>query len=94
MIVYIVYEINYEDLKTEADDSISFCTLHKNKRRAEKTANKLINKAKRNNLYMDKHIQNKKRPFKKTNKVDFYYDDECQDYKVTSIGFKEAKLVA
>lgn len=93
MIVYVVYEMNYVDFETGLDDSVSYCVT-RNKRKAQKEANKLVNKAKNDNLYMDKTISNKKNPFKRNNRVDFYHDDECQDYKVTSIGFEETKLIA
>lgn len=94
MIVYVVYEINHADFETGLDGSILFYNTYKNKRKAQKKAKELVNKAKEDDLYMDNDIQNKKNPFKRTNIVDFYHDDECQDYKVTSIGLEETKLVA
>ena len=94
MIIYLVYEMNYADLETGLDDSISFCAAYKNKKRAIKKAKELMRNAQKDNLHMDNYISNKKNPFKRNNWVDFYHDDNCQDYRVTSIILEETKLIA
>jgi len=94
MIVYVVYEMNYADSEKGQDDNVSFCGAYKNKGKAIKKAKELTNKAKKNNLYIDNYIQNKKNPFKRNNWVDIYLDEECQDNRVTSIIINETKLVA
>ncbi len=94
MIIYLVYEMNYSDLETGLDDSISFCAAYKNKKRAMKKAKQLMRDAQKDNLHIDNNIENKKNPFKRNNCVDFYHDNDCQDYKVTSIVMEETKLIA
>lgn len=94
MIVYVVYEMNYADIEKGTDDNISFCGAYKNKRKAMKKAKELVNNAKNDNLYIDNYIQNKRNPFKKNNCVDFYHDNNCQDYRVSSIVMEETKLIA
>ncbi len=94
MNIYIVYEMNYADFETGLDDNISFCGAYKNKRKAMRKAKELMKKAQKDNLYVDNYISNKKNPFKRNNCVDFYHDDDCQDYRVTSIIMEETKLIA
>lgn len=94
MIIYLVYEMNYADFETGADDNISFCGAYKNKKKAMKKAKELMKNAQKYNLHLDNYISNKKNPFKRNNWVDFYHDDECQDYRVTSIIMEETKLIA
>lgn len=53
-----------------------------------------MKKAQKDNLYVDNYISNKKNPFKRNNCVDFYHDNDCQDYRVTSIIMEETKLIA
>ena len=93
MIIYVVYEMNYADLETGADDNVSFCGAYRNKRKAMKRTRELMNNAKKDNLYIDKCIEYQKNPFKRNNWVDFYHDEECQDYRVTSIVMEETKLI-
>ena len=89
MIIYLVCEMNYADFETGLDDNISFCWAYKNKRKAIKKAKELIKNAQKDNLYMDNYISNQKNPFKRNNCVDFYHDNENQDYRVTSIIMEE-----
>ena len=85
MIIYLVYEMNYADFETGADDNISFCGAYKSKKKAMKKAKELMKNAQKDNLHLDNYISNKRNPFKRNNWVDFYHNDECQDYRVTSI---------
>lgn len=94
MIIYLVYEMNYADFETGADDNISFCGAYKNKKKAMKKAKELMKNAQKDNLHLDNYISNKKNPFKRNNWVDFYNDNECQEYRVTSIIMEETKLIA
>lgn len=94
MIIYLVCEMNYADFETGLDDNMSFCGAYKNKRKAIKKAKELIKNAQKDNLYMDNYISNQKNPFKRNNCVDFYHDNENQDYRVTSIIMEETKLIA
>ena len=93
MIVHVVYEIQYADGETGADDNVYFYGAYDNKRVAMKKARDLINNAKENGLHIDDYIKEQKNPLKENNCVDFYHDDECQDYKVISIGIEETKLI-
>lgn len=94
MIIYLVYEMNYADYKTGADDNISFCGAYRNKKKAMKKAKELMKNAQKDNLYVDNYISNKRNPFKRNTWVDFYHDDECQDYRVSSIIMERTKLIA
>lgn len=94
MNIYVIYEKNYADFKTGLDDNISFLGAYKNRRKAMRKAKELIKNAKADNLYIDNQIDNKRNPFKKNNSVDFYYDNEEQDYVITTIGMEETKLIA
>jgi len=94
MIIYVVCEMNYADFETGLDDNVSFCKAYKSKKRAIKKAKELMRQAQKEDLHVDREISNKKNPFKKNNCVDFYHDNECQDYKVSSIIMEETKLVA
>lgn len=94
MVIYIVYEMNYADFETGLDDNISFFEAYKGKRKARRKAKQLMKKAQKDNLFIDNYISNKKNPFKNNDLVDFYHDEECQDYRVSSIGMKELKLIA
>lgn len=94
MVIYVVCEMNYADFETGLDDNISFYGAYKNKRKAMKKAKELMKNAQKDDLYIDNYISNKRNPFKNNNCVDFYHDDECQDYRVSSIIMEETKLIA
>ena len=94
MVIYIVYEMNYADFETGQDDNIMYCGAFKNKRKAMKKAKELMKEAQKDNLYLDNFIKNRKNPFKTNNWIDFYHDEECQDYRVSSIIMQKTKLVA
>ncbi len=94
MIIYVIYEINYADFKTLLNDEMYFYGAYKNKRKAMRKAKELMKNAQKDNLHLDNDISNKKNPFKRTNWVDFYSDDECQEERVTSIIMEETKLIA
>lgn len=94
MIIYVVYEMNYADGETGADDNVSFCGAYRNKGKAMKKVRELMNNAKEDDLHIDKYIKYQKNPFKRNNWVDFYHDEECQDYRVTSIVMEETTLIA
>lgn len=94
MNIYVIYERNYANLKTDLDDNISFLGTYKNKRKAIRKAKELVRNAKADNLYIDNQIDNQRNPFKKNSSVDFYYDKEYQDCVVTTIGMEETKLIA
>lgn len=86
--------MNYADFETGEDGEILFCGAYKNKRKAIKKGKELMNNAKKNELYLDNYIRNKKNPFKTNNWVDFYQDDREQENRVKSIIMEETKLVA
>lgn len=94
MVVYVVYEMNYADFETGLDDSISFCGVYKNKRKAIKKAKELMRSAQKDNLFIDNYISGRRNPFKNNNWVDFYNDDDCQDNRVSSIVMEETNLIA
>ena len=94
MVIYIVYEKFYSDFENGEDDAIFIECSFKNKKKAIKKANALMNEVKSRHLYIDENIKNKKNPFKKNNLVDFYKEEIGQEQKVSSIGIEETKLVA
>lgn len=94
MIIYLVCEINYADFETGAYENIFFYGAYKKKKKAMKKAKEVMQEVRKDNLYLDKCISNKRNPFKRNNRVDFYHSTECQDYKVTSIIMEETKLIA
>lgn len=94
MVVYVVYEMNYADFETGLDDSISFCGVYKNKRKAIKKAKELMRSAQKDNLFIDNYISGRRNPFKNNNWVDLYKEETEQEERIGSIVMEEIKLIA
>lgn len=94
MVIYIVYQKFYADFENGEDDAVFIECGYKNKRRAVKKAQELMNQAKSHHLYIDEDIRNKRNPFKNNNRVDFYKEENEQEDRVSSIIMEEIKLIA
>lgn len=92
MVIYIIYQKYYADFENGEDDAVFIECGYKNRRKAVRKAKELVNKAK-SNFYIDNSIKNKKNPFRNTNCVDLYKDEE-QENKVSSVVMEEIKLIA
>ena len=93
MIIYVIYQKFYADFENGEDDAVFIECGYKNRRKAIRKAKELLNKAK-SNFYIDNDIKNKKNPFKNTNCVDLYKEEEEQENRVSSIVMEKIKLVA
>lgn len=93
MELYLVYEFIYHNFDEDREEGIEFFGLHKSKEEAIKIANRRVKKGiKEYDVVLSKEISNIKNPFKETDMVDMYREDDNIEAPIYSICIKKFEI--